>query len=182
MGRYITLQEAVEILRRADEAGLVLQPGNYQNAGNICCCCGCCCGVLRTLKKLPRPVDHISSPFYAESIPDNCNGCETCLDRCQMEAIQINNGNAVIDLNRCIGCGLCVTTCPTGAMELRRKPAGDQQAVHKTSRETYIQLGKSRKKFGNWKIFKMLTRSKAERLLVASGIDGYYIRFKNFWK
>jgi ferredoxin len=178
IGRIITLQEALGILRQADEAGLVLQPGNYQQAGNICCCCGCCCGVLRTLKKLPRPADHISSPFYAVCASADCNGCETCLDRCQMEAIKIEDCKAVIDLGRCIGCGLCVTTCPTAALTLQRKPAADQPVVFKTSRQTYLQLGQSRKKFRNWEILKMLVRSKTERLLVAAGIGEYYTRFK----
>ena len=31
----------------------VLQPGNAQNANNICCCCGYCCGVLRTPEAIP---------------------------------------------------------------------------------------------------------------------------------
>jgi len=171
LGRVISTQEAIEILHRADETGLVLQPGNYQRADNICCCCGCCCGVLRTLKKLPRPVDHLSSPFYAASVPDTCNGCETCIERCQMDAVYIDNGKSAIKIDRCIGCGLCVSTCPTGSMTLIRKPAADQPVVLKTSRQTYLQLGQLRNKFGNWEILKMLVRSKVDRLLVSMGIS-----------
>ncbi len=178
LGRVISTQQAIEILHQADKAGLVLQPGNYQKAGNICCCCGCCCGVLRTLKKLPRPVDHISSPFYATSAADTCNGCETCVDRCQMDAIYIENSKSIINLDRCIGCGLCVTTCPTGSMTLIRKSADRQPVVYETSRQAYLQLGQSRNKFGNWEILKMLVRSKVDRLLVALGIDDYYLKLK----
>jgi Na+-translocating ferredoxin:NAD+ oxidoreductase subunit B len=29
---------------------------------------------------------------------------------------------AVVDLNRCIGCGVCVPTCKTGAILLQKKP------------------------------------------------------------
>jgi Pyruvate/2-oxoacid:ferredoxin oxidoreductase delta subunit len=182
LGYEITAGQAIEILHRADEAGLVLQPGNYRKAGNICCCCGCCCGVLRTLKKLPRPVDYISSPFYAVLTSSSCSGCGTCVDRCQMAAVQIDNNNAAIDLARCIGCGLCITTCPSGSITLVRKPAESQPLVHETSRQTYLQLGQLRNKFGRWEVLKMLVRSKADRLLVALGIDGYYVKLKNAWK
>jgi len=39
-----------------------------------------------------------------------------------MEAINIVNDKAVVNLDRCIGCGLCVTTCTTGALQLKKKP------------------------------------------------------------
>ena len=52
-----------------------------------------------------------------------CTGCELCLDRCQMNAIEMNEAAlARIDRDRCIGCGLCVTTCPDEALELVKKP------------------------------------------------------------
>ena len=38
-----------------------------------------------------------------------------------MEAIRIENKKAIIDLYRCIGCGLCVTTCKTEALKLMGK-------------------------------------------------------------
>jgi len=171
IGRVIDKKQAAAILQQADEMGLVLQPGNNQKASNICCCCGCCCGVLRTLKHLPRPVDHISSPFYAYSMPDTCTGCETCVDRCQMDAVFIENSQAVINLDRCIGCGLCVTTCPTDSMTLVRKSEAEQPAVLATSRQMYLQLGRLRNKFSNWQILKMLLRSKLDRLLVNIGIN-----------
>ncbi|MFH0778332.1 MAG: 4Fe-4S ferredoxin, partial [Candidatus Eisenbacteria bacterium] len=42
-GRAITQEEALAVLRRAEEVGLVLQPGNAKDALFICTCCGCCC-------------------------------------------------------------------------------------------------------------------------------------------
>ena len=38
-----------------------------------------------------------------------------------MDAIQIENKKAIIDLYRCIGCGLCVTTCNQEALSLLEK-------------------------------------------------------------
>ncbi len=43
LGRVITLEETLEILKKADEDSLVLQPSNAQEIVNICCCCGDCC-------------------------------------------------------------------------------------------------------------------------------------------
>ena len=64
IGRAIDLQETLNILKLADEAGLVLQPSNTQDIINICCCCGCCCGVLRMLKRFPTPPAWWSPPFW----------------------------------------------------------------------------------------------------------------------
>lgn len=35
-----------------------------------------------------------------------------------MKAIEIKDDTAIVDIEKCIGCGLCVTGCPTGAVEL----------------------------------------------------------------
>ncbi|MBW2000170.1 MAG: 4Fe-4S ferredoxin, partial [Deltaproteobacteria bacterium] len=55
LGRVIETSEAIEILHKAEEEGLVLQPSNAKKIVNICCCCGCCCQILKTLKRHPRP-------------------------------------------------------------------------------------------------------------------------------
>ena len=39
-----------------------------------------------------------------------------------MKAIEVKDGTAEVDLERCIGCGLCVTGCSTGAARLELKP------------------------------------------------------------
>lgn len=146
LGRMISQEETLRILTEADRAGLVLQPSNSQKAGSICCCCGCCCGVLRTLKKHPRPADIVSSAFRVSVHPESCNGCGVCLERCQMEALRLDNCQVTVDLGRCIGCGLCVTTCLTRSLTLERKPSSEQAEVPETMRKTYIKLARSRGK------------------------------------
>ena len=122
MGREVGVDEAIALLVRAQEDGLVTQPATTQNPAGMCNCCGDCCGVLRSLRSYPRPAEMVYSNHFAMVDPDLCTGCETCLTRCQMDAISINEEElAEINLDRCIGCGLCITTCPTEAMRLQPK-------------------------------------------------------------
>jgi len=164
-GRPVSLEEALAILRRAEEAGLVLQPANAKNALFICTCCGCCCGVLRSLKRHPVPASVVASPFSARLNDDTCKGCGVCAKRCQMEAIHVVDSKAALDLNRCIGCGLCVSTCPTQSLSLVRKPKENEPYVPRDIIETSIKIGKARGKLGIGKMIGMQVRSKLDRLL-----------------
>jgi len=147
LGRIIDREEAVAILRKANEAGLVLQPSNARKIANICMCCGCCCGVLRTIKSHPRPAEFVSSPFRSFFRSETCSDCGTCLDRCPMGALARHDGDGIqLDPGRCIGCGLCVTTCPSGSLTLVRKPEAEQRDVPATLRQTYVQMARRRGK------------------------------------
>jgi electron transport complex protein RnfB len=133
--RPLTKDEVLLKLDQAEEAGLVIQPGNTQNPNFICCCCGDCCGVLTMAKKYSKPSELFSSNYYAEIDPNKCNGCGSCLKRCQMEALVIKEGKMKVNLDRCIGCGLCVSKCPNEAIILKEKsqltiPPEDQQSLY----------------------------------------------------
>jgi len=167
LGRVIDIQEALDILKKADKAGLVLQPGNSQKIVNICCCCGCCCGILRNIKRHSRPADLVSTPFIAAADTETCNGCGVCVKRCQMDALSLRNEKVVLDVKRCIGCGLCVSTCPTKSLTLRRKPESEQVKIPKNVIETYINLGRERGKLTTADLIKMQLKSKIDRLLAA---------------
>jgi Na+-translocating ferredoxin:NAD+ oxidoreductase subunit B len=167
IGRVIDQREALDILEKANEAGLVLQPGNSQELMNICCCCGCCCQVLKAFKRREKPASMAATAFIVNTNPDTCSGCETCIDRCQMEALRIENDQVVLNKDRCIGCGLCVSTCPTESLTLVRKPESEQLTVPKDVEKAAIQLGKARGKLGPGKMISMLVKSKVDRLLAA---------------
>ncbi|MBF0475705.1 MAG: 4Fe-4S binding protein [Deltaproteobacteria bacterium] len=144
LGRRIDQEEALQILEKAEKAGLVLQPSNSQKIMNICTCCGCCCQILKGLKRLPHPAEYVSSNYFAVIDRDKCLGCETCLDRCQMEAVRIEDDTAMVLLDRCIGCGLCVPTCPEEAIRLEAKPEDKRCTPPPHYSETLKRMAKER--------------------------------------
>jgi len=146
LGRYITKEEAKAILKDNEEAGLVMQPFNSQKVGGMCSCCGDCCGMLRSLKKQPNPAEAVQSNYYARVDEELCTGCETCVDRCQMEAVEVVDGISTVIDHRCIGCGLCVTTCPTEAIELIKKSDDQIYDPPKSGVETYMRIMQERGK------------------------------------
>jgi formate hydrogenlyase subunit 6/NADH:ubiquinone oxidoreductase subunit I len=132
-----------ELLAKADEANLVLNPTNSMLVSAICCCCGCCCGVLRGLKYAPKPSEAVASSFIAEYDESKCIGCMRCVERCQMEAMTSDVDGVKFNKDRCIGCGLCVSTCPTGALRLVRKPDRGER-LPETFFDTWRTIAKQR--------------------------------------
>ena len=118
-GREIGKQEALDILKKSAEAGLIHTSSNTRERIDfICNCCTCCCGILQGVYRFGDPVRSVSSNFEAVVDREACTGCGECVDRCQMDAITIVDDQARIALNRCIGCGVCVYHCPVDAMTL----------------------------------------------------------------
>jgi NAD-dependent dihydropyrimidine dehydrogenase PreA subunit len=120
-GKFVTNDEALLILKRAQEEGLILQPGNALDPNFICCCCGCCCDLITNIKKLERPWELFHSNFIASVDSNLCIGCESCLNRCQMDAIEMVENIATVNQKLCIGCGNCVVTCSEEAITLKKK-------------------------------------------------------------
>jgi Na+-translocating ferredoxin:NAD+ oxidoreductase subunit B len=140
-GREISRQEVIVILRENEKDGLVLQPSNAQDHEFVCSCCGCCCGMLGMQKHIPHPLSFWTTNFHAVVDADACTACGTCTERCQVNAVGVNDaaGHAVVDLHRCIGCGVCTTTCAAEAITLEKNavekvPPADAEALYDTIR------------------------------------------------
>jgi Pyruvate/2-oxoacid:ferredoxin oxidoreductase delta subunit len=119
-GRKISLEEGVEILNRARDAGLVHFTENSASRVNMLCnCCDCCCELLRFAKDAKNRGVFAPSRYEASVDADACTACSLCADVCPMDAIQAVPGDAaLVDKDSCIGCGLCAHECPAGAIAL----------------------------------------------------------------
>jgi ferredoxin len=120
-GREISKEKALDVLRKNEEEGLVLQGENAKRPGFICSCCGCCCGILSTLKEFPNVAQFLNPRYHAQIDPELCVGCGTCIDRCQLNAIKARKEISKVNIKRCIGCGNCVAVCPEEAITLIKK-------------------------------------------------------------
>ena len=125
----ISQAEALEILERSEQIGLVHTVSNVmEGVGYVCNCCGCCCGILRGITDwgIQNSVAHAN--YYAVIEPEFCANCGTCRERCQVHAICEGEGFSVVDRKACIGCGLCVTGCPNEVARLVRK--AEAEMIH----------------------------------------------------
>ncbi|MFB0561392.1 MAG: ATP-binding protein [Candidatus Lokiarchaeia archaeon] len=136
MAREVNREETIEILKKANEEGLVHMTDNHQGKiTTICNCCGCCCIFFRMLKEMNLPRAVAKSNYLSQFDSELCAACGTCAERCLMEAITVDEF-AVVDEERCVGCGVCYPTCPQEAIKLVRKT--EEKVVEIPDRRTYI--------------------------------------------
>ncbi len=152
--REVSKEEFLVIIRKNQEEGLVLQPGNHvEDLHFICCCCGCCCGILSNVKIFSKPSLFYATNHHAEVNPEACIGCGTCIDECPMNALNLIDDISTVNIDRCIGCGVCVSACPEGAIELKKKdlqtvPPKNRKELHEKilkNKQEIIQLEMEKK-------------------------------------
>lgn len=90
-GRQITKEEAIEIIKRAEENGLMHQIPNLDGSGKthaICNCCGCSCLSLRTAEMFINS-DMVRSNYISQVDKEKCVACGECVQNCPVNALQL---------------------------------------------------------------------------------------------
>ena len=121
--RRITREEAIQVLARSHEAGLVHMALAIRSdrVNAICSCCSCCCGILSSVLRFGLFPQLLTSDTISVTDMSKCTGCGICVKRCQFGAREMVGVSLIINPKLCMGCGLCVTKCPTTAIRLVAK-------------------------------------------------------------
>jgi len=123
LGREITGEEALSILREGEKDGRIINVTNSQDGENICSCCACGCGMLYMKQHYPGPSKDLWANYYSEIDQDKCGACGACAKKCPFNIIKKGkDGRMTVNQPDCLGCGLCVSVCKKDAIHLRRKP------------------------------------------------------------
>ena len=133
-GKRITKKELFDLLKVCEEKGLIHNITNVSGDNILLCnCCGCCCQIMRPMLKFPGLKSIAGSNFMAVVDAETCTGCEECVTRCQVKAIEMEAGIAKVNPDYCIGCGVCVSQCPSESLSLVRcsdyKPPKQSDAI-----------------------------------------------------
>jgi electron transport complex protein RnfB len=119
LAREISKKETLQILKAADDEGLVHIIDNIEgHMHTVCNCCGCCCAFLVPIND-KSGLNILSYSNYLASVDeDECIGCETCAERCPVDAIEVIGNVSKVDIRVCLGCGICVPGCDSDAIKL----------------------------------------------------------------
>jgi ferredoxin len=144
MFRKVSQQEAVEVIEAAHERGEVHTGYFKKELGNrlyaLCNCCSCCCLGMKMWNLLDGTIPFLAPSGYLSRVGDDCDGCGTCAEEgaCPFKAIRMDDdsGRAVIDEDKCMGCGVCESLCPAGALKLHKEPSkGEPLDIEALKRE-----------------------------------------------
>jgi Pyruvate/2-oxoacid:ferredoxin oxidoreductase delta subunit len=130
MAREISESEALELIGKSRDAGLVHICDNVQRRpAFVCNCCGCCCEVLLSFKNFDFLDNTFSSNFLAQVDSSDCTGCKKCQKACPVDAITAGEKPRIVkkkkvtwlanvDSEACLGCGVCALKCDTASMKM----------------------------------------------------------------
>ena len=124
-GREITGEQAAEYLQRSVDDGFMLETTFGKDSDTICSCHADSCGILMLWDSLGdaeaiaatdafKQISH----YTLEVDPDLCIACGTCVDRCPMHIISINDEGWAEPAANCFRCGQCAYVCPQNARHL----------------------------------------------------------------
>ncbi len=121
--RKITKAEAREVIDRAEDAGLIHMSMNMtDDVGFICNCDRWHCVVVTHALAKNKPGLALNSGFEPRFDAETCVACETCIERCPAEALEMGTEEVpVVNLDRCFGCAVCATGCPSEAITMNTR-------------------------------------------------------------
>ncbi len=126
--RYVSLPEIADILKKANESGLIhlalYMPDHKIFA--LCSCCSCCCHELQIIKLTERKELIVHSEYVADTDLKACIHCGECSDRCFFEARTFDDQQMEYSPELCLGCGLCVEVCPVDATTMVLRKSGTE--------------------------------------------------------
>ncbi len=118
---FLTPDEAKEVLTKLNKRGLVHSIYTFGTPylAGLCNCDYPDCAAIRTAIDLEIKILW-KGHYVAKIDPELCNGCASCVHRCQFRALSFvpNRNKAYIDQLQCFGCGLCATECDQEAITL----------------------------------------------------------------
>ena len=115
-GRKVSADEAIEILEKCKDAGLVQNVTDIRNPVFLCNCADHCgANITRRFDGSPR-----ASNYRAKYDASACIGCGACEEKCWLGAIEMEDGAIQFNREKCIGCGVCTTKCEFDAIHLKR--------------------------------------------------------------
>ncbi len=121
----VNLEEALAIIGDCEDRGLVHIPLNTSKGDMYCSCCDDCCMVINPLLHRNRVHEILTPSRFRAAVDETlCTGCQTCVERCKFDAVEIKavpgsrKLKASINSVHCLGCGACVITCPKKALRL----------------------------------------------------------------
>lgn len=117
-----------EVLAEADkliDLGYVPEMVFAENPDVMCFCKAERCTMLTAHRNADGQTvsfSHASGAYLLQYNQDACIQCESCVSRCPMHSVSIDDdGYPTIDA-ACVGCGQCVLVCPAQARILTLKP------------------------------------------------------------
>ncbi len=141
LGREISKETAVQIIRESEEKGMVhLVDNAVRGVQHTCNCCPCCCWSVGSIKRRRIPRDVLMATYYLRYTDEKkCLACGDCVKNCPVGAVKLTGDYPSVDLDWCIGCGVCVARCPNGAARLKRRPdVAAMPADFKTLQQTIL--------------------------------------------
>lgn len=143
LARRIDHDEALQIIRDCEKAGLVHFVDNAEGRiRSLCNCCPCSCVIFSVIK---RGGGNAGGPsrFLVRYSGEDIPGLEACARICPTGALSYN-GRLAVDYKKCIGCGLCVNRCRELGHEgvLRLAPRGKHPRIFPSNEALWKHIGR----------------------------------------